>query len=868
FTVQVFVVNANKEWASSNIVKVTVKEGPTAEVIPFKTNLNLGTNRYSAKKFVKNVKLDGKLISEREYTVSFVEHNLAKKVGKFNFKVKVTINATNAEAILEIPMEVLFGNTLVLKGTSYQPVLGLSTYFYGGDNYKLEPSRVKDTSVAVNEINSSFDRKYLSVDVYRVEDDSSALVNLNSYYNFSKKGTDNIDDAYKDFIEQNYTPGDVLKVMHEEVLDYPQMVNVWKTEKQESPQVGYVNKEAYYELRTEGFSPLHLNQLEAKNGIIPLDANEEYLNKHIMEYIDTKGYSNIKITKFLNFPDTKQSGKTEGEIQVIETLKSGKELRYSYKVSFTVDDTLTAKAVPTSINLATNTNHTDAKSMITEVKSGNRLLSKEDYSVIIKDTVDTMTVGSREVVVVVSAVGKTVEVKVPVAVEWGNALKINGTYYNTVMALTSHKSEQSSYTIIPARGVEEGTIIHQDYINKKYVSVALIRPTGKSLEKETPFYQITKNGSDSIKDTYKSFTRQEANSGDIIQIDHEELKVSDGFVELSNGNSLIKPTTGYLDKRAYFEIDNTGSFQPIHVNQLKMKDVSIDQDTTNAEIDKDIKDNPGKYFENPGRFQNITFVKFNNYPDTSNHGKKTAVLLFEETLKSGENVQWEYEIQVTIIENKMSIKTKDITLNKWDAYSLKDSFVSATDKEGKTVSVDDKQITTIGDKLVDSSKPGKYKVTFILTIDKKEVRSEAIVTVENKWVNVTIPTKMLFFSDMKSGKKDKVISESYSITNNSDNTSLEVEMASFSVAKDSEVTYLSPSEENPTKPENKLRLNLLVNGQPKVQGLTNETKTTHLVDVDVKKSINLTFEGQYFNANSEDSPEAKSSMVLKFNIKK
>ncbi|OEG18901.1 hypothetical protein BCR23_13260 [Enterococcus quebecensis] len=141
------------------------------------------------------------------------------------------------------------------------------------------------------------------------------------------------------------------------------------------------------------------------------------------------------------------------------------------------------------------------------------------------------------------------------------------------------------------------------------------------------------------------------------------------------------------------------------------------------------------------------------------------------------------------------------------------------------------------------------------------------VNVENKWVNVTIPTKMLFFSDMKSENKDKVISESYSVTNNSDNTSLEVEMTSFSVEKDSEVTYLSAKEKDPTKPENKLRLNLFVNDQPKVQSLNGNTKAIHLVDLDFKTSTKLRFDGKYFNANSEASPQAKSSMVLKFNIK-
>ncbi|HBI1783338.1 TPA: bacterial Ig-like domain-containing protein, partial [Enterococcus faecalis] len=289
----------------------------------------------------------------------------------------------------------------------------------------------------------------------------------------------------------------------------------------------------------------------------------------------------------------------------------------------------------------------------------------------------------------------------------------------------------------------------------------------------------------------------------------------------------------------------------------------IPQYCNNEYLNQHIKD----YIDLKG-YSTIEVKKFSSFPETDKVGKTSGKIVVEETLKSGKKVQWEYEVLLTVIENKMSIKTKDITLNKGDAYTWKDSFVSATDEDGKNVSVDDDRIISYGAGAVNTKIPGEYEIIFELKGTHKNVRSTAKIIVENKWVNVTIPTKMLFFSDMKSGTKGKVISENHLITNNSDNTSLEVEMASFSVAKDSEVTYLSPSEENPTKPENKLRLNLLVNGQPKVQGLTNETKTTHLVDVDVKKSINLTFEGQYFNANSEDSREAKSSMVLKFNIKK
>nr|WP_238338740.1 bacterial Ig-like domain-containing protein [Carnobacterium maltaromaticum] len=328
--------------------------------------------------------------------------------------------------------------------------------------------------------------------------------------------------------------------------------------------------------------------------------------------------------------------------------KASGQLEYTY-ITVTVKDRLTANPVKSSVNLARDFKNMDASSMVTDVKLGDKTISKGNYTAKLKDVIDTNTVGSRNAIVVVSAEGETVEVIVPVIVEWGNSLKINGGYYNTIMALTSHKSGLGGYAIIPARGMDQGNVIHDD-IKAKYINVALIRPTGKSLEEEIPLYQITKNGSDSIKDAYKSFTRQEAKSGDIVQIEHVELNGKGKFIELSQGNSLINPTSGYLDKRAYFEIDNTGSFQPVHVNQLQVIKGVLPIYSNKNYLDQHIKE----YVDLKG-YSNIEVKEFSSYPITNKSGETSGEIVVEETLKSGEKVQWEYEIPFEVLEGSLDL---------------------------------------------------------------------------------------------------------------------------------------------------------------------------------------------------------------------
>ncbi|HBI1888069.1 TPA: hypothetical protein I0H10_RS13220, partial [Enterococcus faecalis] len=226
--------------------------------------------------------------------------------------------------------------------------------------------------------------------------------------------------------------GNILEVTHAEPNRRERLI-VNEKETQENNGQNLV----YYELTKNGFSPLRVNQLKAKESTIPLDSNNEYLNQHIKDYIDLKGYSTIEVKKFSSFPETDKVGKTSGKIVVEETLKSGKKVQWEYEVPFIVKAELSAEAVSTSVNLGTDSISID--SMVKNVKLGNRELSKGEYEVALKNKVDTSTVGIKPTIVVVSAEGEKVEVTVSVTVKWGSTVLLKGYGDDSIGAITLHQ---------------------------------------------------------------------------------------------------------------------------------------------------------------------------------------------------------------------------------------------------------------------------------------------------------------------------------------------------------------------------------------------------------------------------------------------
>ncbi|MFN6738406.1 bacterial Ig-like domain-containing protein, partial [Enterococcus gallinarum] len=74
---------------------------------------------------------------------------------------------------------------------------------------------------------------------------------------------------------------------------------------------------------------------------------------------------------------------------------------------------------------------------------------------------------------------------------------------------------------------------------------------------------------------------------------------------------------------------------------------------------------------------------------------------------------------ITVVSDQATVVAKDSTLYVGDSWQAEDNFVSATDKDGKAVSI--ANVTVTG--TVDTTTPGKYEVSY------RNGKVEAVATI-------------------------------------------------------------------------------------------------------------------------------------------
>ncbi|NQE04190.1 bacterial Ig-like domain-containing protein, partial [Enterococcus gallinarum] len=92
-----------------------------------------------------------------------------------------------------------------------------------------------------------------------------------------------------------------------------------------------------------------------------------------------------------------------------------------------------------------------------------------------------------------------------------------------------------------------------------------------------------------------------------------------------------------------------------------------------------------------------------------------------------------------VLADQTSVKAKDSTLYVGDTWLAEDNFVSATDKDGKSLSI--AEVTVSGD--VDTSKAGSYQVTY----KNGNTESVATITVVSDQATVIAKDSTLYVGD-------------------------------------------------------------------------------------------------------------------------
>ena len=108
---------------------------------------------------------------------------------------------------------------------------------------------------------------------------------------------------------------------------------------------------------------------------------------------------------------------------------------------------------------------------------------------------------------------------------------------------------------------------------------------------------------------------------------------------------------------------------------------------------------------NPVNFQD---VQVTGTVDTTQPGKYKVTYSYDGVQK---------EIEVTVLKNQTSVEGHDSTLYTGDSWNAQDNFDGAKDKAGNPVNFQDVQVTGT----VDTTQPGKYKVTYSYDGVQKEI---------------------------------------------------------------------------------------------------------------------------------------------------
>jgi hypothetical protein len=332
-------------------IKVNVSEEKmSAESVQQTTTLGADVSKMDFSKFLKNVKLGDQLLSSDQYKVELINSLATDTVGTKTAKIRVTLNSDTSKIVeVDVPVEVGWGNSVVYGSYDYVANGRTSAAF----TLYTESTPTIVASQGQNDDNLAIHSNFPNQQYYTF-----------NWFDLSNKQILKIDESNNGdkYIKAsgNELKKDKLKewgTAQNQAVNYGDIVRAWQTEtgknwlyeNEQKQAYNDAKKAVYYEITTSGYRPLHFNQLTPKTGKIPIYSTNKYLDEHVKDYIDLKGYSNIDVKEFVEYPDTASSGDKRAKILVEETLTTGKKVQYEYEVTINVEPGTLTYTVPKTL---------------------------------------------------------------------------------------------------------------------------------------------------------------------------------------------------------------------------------------------------------------------------------------------------------------------------------------------------------------------------------------------------------------------------------------------------------------------------------------------------------------------------------------
>ncbi|MBE9897074.1 hypothetical protein G8C15_17235, partial [Enterococcus casseliflavus] len=513
---------ANTETIQSKSTTLNVSAEPTsdsltAESVSQTVNLGTDSNTIDYRSFVTNVKSGSTTLSKNEYTVDIVDTSFDfNQIGDLTVALRVTSNNDSSNtAEVSVPVKVVWGDTIVAKHRNFQSTISAVSLL----DINSRPRLVASRGEGFSSLSSP------PIPILKIFDNN--LMNPIETLTYTGNSTMNVMmDQWNDVFSSINTSIEYGNVISFSVYKWGESENyngenTWVSRDNQLVRETEGFDEAYYELSKGGLVLLHINQLSTNSIEVPMNSSKEYLDEHVEELINMNGHEGIKVIGFSEYPDTSRVGEQKGKVLVEEELTSGGAAQYEYDVKINVLKGLSAETVNQTMNLGTSIDSININSFVKDVKFGDEFLTEDEYNVeLVNNTLHTNEVGEQNSTVRITYQDEeaSIELDVPVTIEWGNALRIKSRNHQTITGLALVETD-SQYEVVATRGTTEDNSFDDIHtlLPGNYLTISVYN-NPKDLANDIPSSSFTFQGRDTISSIYQTVGRLDVEPGDLVKI--------------------------------------------------------------------------------------------------------------------------------------------------------------------------------------------------------------------------------------------------------------------------------------------------------------------------------------------------------------
>lgn len=303
------------------------------EISPQSVYLSQNYQHINPMKTVENVRFNGQILDPSEYEVRVKSFINTDTVGKKTAEMEILHKESGASELFGLPVSVLWGNTILLQGSSYRS-LGSYTYFPEEKYIQIGWGTEQNNSV----IHSDWgDDIYYSTAFFRPNDEVNLIETMAPFWKITGKGSQQAASIINDLPTRriDVKSGDIMEIFHAQSVSHSLMTQLFINEQPST--LAKMVETTYVEITDNGYVPLQINYVIPKKSTIPINISNEELEQSIDEFLDMSSAPQVQVVGFSEYPDRTKVGITTGIIRVEQILSTGRSIVKDYEVPFTVE---------------------------------------------------------------------------------------------------------------------------------------------------------------------------------------------------------------------------------------------------------------------------------------------------------------------------------------------------------------------------------------------------------------------------------------------------------------------------------------------------------------------------------------------------